>query len=183
MIMKQLTIADRRMQLWDDSPSLAAIDSQSVKIVPGISIATGIDGGKKINGRKRHIAVDSEGRPLAIYVGPANQHDGEAGLELLPELEEFDRLNLIRADIAYRGIFKKSTIYYGWETDTTQSPLLKEKGLVPQPNRWQVERSFGWLNAYRRLSKDYEKLPSSSESFISLSFCNMMLIRLMEYAI
>ena len=72
-------------------------------------IDRGIDGGKKINGRKRHIAVDVDGRLFGIYVGPANEHDGKGGLELLPKIDPIrERLEVIKADSAYGGIFAES---------------------------------------------------------------------------
>ena len=179
-IMNELVALDRLRNKRKKEPSLTAVDSQSVKMISGISIDTGIDGNKKINGRKRHIAVDVEGRLLAVYVGAVNEHDGVAGLELFAKLEQFHRLKLIRGDGAYGGIFAESATLFGWDTDTTQPAPSKDRGFVPQAQRWQVERSFAWLNSYRRLSKDYEKSPRSSEAFLCLSYCNMMLIRLAE---
>lgn len=182
LIMNSLVKLNREKIGRSATPSLLAIDSQSIKASPFISIERGIDGNKKVNGRKRHIAVDSEGLPLAIYVGKANQHDGEAGLELLPMLEaqKLERLELIRADNAYGGVFKEGALWYNWEVDTTQMPPT-EQGFVPQKNRWQVERSFGWLNFYRRLSKDYEKTPLAAMAFIALAFCSIILARIIDF--
>ena len=182
LIMRCLSAIDRLINAREEYPSLLAVDSQSVKLAPFINIARGIDGGKKINGRKRSIAVDIEGRFFSVHVGPANQHDGEAGLELLPDFEEINsRLQLIKADGSYGGLFAESAKIFGWKTDTTQNPPSKDKGFVPQKCRWQVERSFGWLNFYRRLSKDYERDPKSEESFIALAYCNMILARFEKY--
>ncbi len=179
--MIELTKIDRQEQGQKPSQSLLAVDSQSVKVGTGISIDKGIDGNKKINGRKRSIAVDIDGRIVAVHVGAANQHDGEAGLELLPKLTQFERLELFRGDSAYGKVFAEGAEIFGWITDTIQNPPSKDRGFVPQKQRWQVERTFGWLNSYRRLSKDYEKYPRSSEAFIALSYSNMILIRLHEY--
>lgn len=179
LIMCELSIIDRGISNREFEPSLIAVDSQSIKLAPMLNVARGIDGNKKINGRKRHIAVDCDGRLFAVYVGPADQHDGQAGLELFSQIESVSsRLKVIRADKAYRGIFKESATHFDWEVDTTQSPPSKKKGFVPESHRWQVERSFAWLNGYRRLSKDYERNPASSEAFISLAFINMMLARI-----
>jgi transposase len=178
LIMNTLTKQERIRQNRDIAPSLSIVDSQSVKSAPFICLDKGVDGHKKINGRKRHIAVDTLGLPLAIYVGKANQHDGEAGLELLALLDEMEneRLKVIRGDKAYRGTFTDSAIWYNWEVDTTQPPP-SEKGFVPAKNRWQVERTFGWINFYRRLSKDYEKTVTSSVAFLQLTFCNILIAR------
>ncbi|NME70696.1 IS5 family transposase [Flammeovirga aprica JL-4] len=179
LIMCELSILDRGLSHRELEPSLIAVDSQSIKLAPMLNVARGVDGNKKINGRKRHIAVDCGGRLFAVYVGPANEHDGHAGLELLSQVESVSsRLEVIRADKAYGGTFKKSAKYFDWKVDTTQSPPSKDRGFVPENHRWQVERSFAWLNGYRRLSKDYERDPASSEAFISLAFINMMLARI-----
>ena len=174
LIMNALSSMERVACDREPTPSLVAVDSQSIKAAPCINEDIGIDANKKINGRKRHIAVDTMGLPWAVYVGAAGQHDGEAGLELLYQLDglELERLHLIRGDFAYGGVFKDGAMWY----DTTQMPPT-QKGFVPQKNRWQVERSFAWLNGYRRLSKDYEKKSSSAEAFIALAFTDMILAR------
>ena len=182
LIMSCFSAIDRLLNSREEFPSLIAVDSQSIKLAPFMNLSRGIDGGKKINGRKRHIAVDIEGRLFAIHVGPANQHDGDAGQELLPKIDKISsRLQLIKGDTSYGGVFTKSANIFGWKTDTTQNPPSKDKGFVPQACRWQVERSFGWLNFYRRLSKDYERDPRSEESFIALAYCNMILARFEKY--
>ena len=88
---------------------MIAIDSQSIKSSSFISSETiGIDGGKKIRGRKRHIATDSEGILIAVYVSAADVHDGVAGLELLHQIEKkTQRLALIRTEGYYTGMYKK----------------------------------------------------------------------------
>jgi len=101
----------------------SAVDSQSVKKGSLISMDTGIDGGKNVNGRKRHLAVDSLGLPLALHVSAANKHDGQEGIELLWQLEKASsRLELIRADHAYQGHFTQCCDYYNWKVEVTQNP-------------------------------------------------------------
>ena len=93
-------------------PSMAAVDSQSVKKGPLVSQETGIDGVKNINGRKRDLAVDSIGLPLAVHVTAANLNDGMAGFDLLWQMdEESKRLSLVRADHAYQGEFQVAAAY------------------------------------------------------------------------
>lgn len=155
-----------------------AVDSQSVKMPAFINLDTGIDGNKKINGRKRHIAVDTLGLPLAIYVSGASVNDGKAGVELLPILDRTSpNLKLIRADAAYKGTFTEAANYCGYTVEVAQKPPT-EKGFVPEKGRWQVERSFAWLNFYRRLAKDYEKTVDSSVAFLQLAFISIILARL-----
>lgn len=160
--------------------SRVAVDSQSVKKGAFISIETGFDGGKMVNGRKRHLAVDSFGLPLAMHVSAANVHDGEGGIELLWQLNEAtDRLEVICADQAYGGYFKDCADIYQWKVEITQKPESKQ-GFVPQSGRWQVERSFGWFNFFRRLSRDYEKTVESSVTFMQTAFIDIILSRLTD---
>jgi transposase len=166
----------RREQLGLNAmPSMGAIDSQSVKIVPLINEDKGIDGNKKINGRKRHIIVDSAGLLLAVYVGAANENDGKEGVKLLPELQKnYENIEKITSDGAYRKTFEIEAKSCGIDVEITQKPE-SQQGFVPQKDRWQVERSFAWLNFYRRLSKDYEKKAQNSEIMIKLAFISVIL--------
>ena len=168
-----------RLQLGREaSPSMVAVDSQSVRKGPLVSSETGIDGGKNVNGRKRHIAVDSLGLPVTICVTTANVNDGQAGFDLLWRMEnKAPRLSLIRADAAYLGEFSTASTYFGWKVEVTQKPPSK-KGFIPQKGRWQVERSFAWLNFFRRLAKDYEKTTASAVAFIQIAFSSLILSKI-----
>ncbi|OMP75493.1 IS5 family transposase [[Flexibacter] sp. ATCC 35208] len=144
-VMSKVVRKERMMQGRNYAPSAAAIDSQSIKKSPFINIETGIDGGKHINGRKRHLAVDSLGLPIAISVSAADIHDSVGGFDLLWRIEKnSSRMKLIRTDMAYRGEFSDTVEkYYKWNIEITQKPPTV-KGFVPQTGRWQVERSFAW---------------------------------------
>lgn len=178
-ILNILVRKERKDTGRQEGASMAAIDSQSVRKVAFTSLDTGVDGGKRVNGRKRHIAVDSQGLPLAISVSAANMHDGEGAFDLLWRIEKGNpNMQLIRADGAYRGEFSEVvTEIYKWKIDISQKPE-SAKGFVPQTGRWQVERSFGWLNFFRRLAKDYERLAASSMAFIQLAFCSIIFARI-----
>jgi putative transposase len=182
LIMNDLTAFARQRRDRAASPSLLIVDSQSTKCAPFTDRDKGVDGHKKVNDRKRHIIVDSNGLPVAVRVTAANAADGEAALEMLPMLGalKLDRLRVVRADGAYKGAFTAAAAFYDWRVDTTQAPPPKDcpKVFLPQKNRWQVECSFGWLNFYRRLSKDYEKTAAAAAAFISLAFCAMMLAKI-----
>ena len=178
LIMSELVKLERIRQGRTGQASAAAIDSQSVKVVAFIKEETGIDGGKKVNGRKRHLLVDVKGLPLAIHVSSANTPDFLGGFELLAQTDGKEkRLKLIRADQHYAKHFKEAAQWFDIEVEITKKPN-SEKGFVPQTGRWQVERSFAWTNFYRRLSRDYEKLAESSVAFIQLMFINIILARL-----
>jgi putative transposase len=87
-MLKRLILLRRVQVGCDAAPDLGAIDSQRTKVVPLIHEAKGIDGNKKINGRKRHIIVASEGLLLTVYVGAADENDGKEGVKMLPELQK-----------------------------------------------------------------------------------------------
>lgn len=175
-ILDELVVKERQRQHKENTPSLLAIDSQSVKKVTFISQDTGIDGGKFVNGRKRHIFVDTLGLPWATYVTAANISDSEAGCLLSDQLKgKVPRLKVITADQGYKVTFiEHIKVNYKWTVEIGQKPE-STKGFVPQKNRWQVERSFAWLNFRRRLAKDYEKTIDSSEAVLRLAYISFIL--------
>ncbi|MBC8109729.1 MAG: transposase [Verrucomicrobia bacterium] len=138
-----------------------------------------MDGGKFINGRKRHIAVDCLGMPWAIVVTAANISDGAGGDNVAKKLAgKSDRLRRIKADKGYKeGFMERVKSIYGWEVEIVQKPE-SSKGFVPTGGRWVVERSFGWLNFKRRLSRDFEKTVESSEAMLQLGFIDVLIRRI-----
>lgn len=177
ILLGYLVQKERHRQNRNAEASLVAIDSQSVKTGTLISLDTGFDGHKLINGRKRQLAVDTLGLPLAMHVGAANIHDTEGGIELLWQIQEAsNRVEVICADKAYRGYFTTCAGYYKWTVEISQKPE-SHKGFVPQNGRWQVERSFAWFNFFRRLAKDYEKTVESSVAFMQTAFIDIILSR------
>ncbi len=167
--------ADRKAQ-----PSLVIIDSQSVKTTE-VGGEHGFDGGKKVNGRKRHIAVDTMGNLLKVLAHAANIGERDGAKRLLEELPEplWERLEKILADGGYDG-----TDFQAWVKDTFGVDLeislrpRDAKGFVVVPLRWVVERTFAWLGRYRRLSKDYEHLTENSEGMVYLASISRLLHRL-----
>jgi putative transposase len=178
-ILQSLVILERKRQGEEECPSLLAIDSQSVKTVQFISNEIGIDGNKKINGRKRTILVDTLGLPLAIQVSPANVSDNEAGIKALEGIRgTVPKMLKITADSGYKTTFTQYVKdNFGWNIEIAQKPE-SSKGFIPQKNRWQVERSFSWLNFRRRLFKDVEKLVESSEAMLQIAFISLIIKRL-----
>jgi transposase len=185
----ELLIQRRLQQERKITPSAVAIDSQSIKKTSFVSLDTGIDGNKRVNGRKRHLAVDSFGYPVVLCVTAANISDNEAGKTLADRLHAklqawstrhsiANRMTLIRGDNGYKtGFTDYVSKTYDWLVDISQKPESAQ-GFVPQRGRWQVERSYGWLNFRRRLSKDYEKTVESSEAMLHLAFISFLLPKL-----
>jgi putative transposase len=162
------------------SPRSAYLDSQAVKS-GGAGGETGYDAGKKISGRKRHIVVDSLGLLLVVMVTSASVLDAVAAedlLALLP-LARLPRLRVIWADQAYRRdhLFEWVAFWGQYRLEIVGRPE-GVVGWIHLPKRWVVERTFGWLVRYRRHSRDYERLPQSSEAMIYVSMINVMLHRL-----
>ena len=180
-VLDQLVAEERQRNARKISPSLLAFDSQSVKVSSYIEEETGIDGGKRINGRKRHMATDTLGLPLALHVSAGNISDSEAGKELARQLHgKVPRLKKICCDTGYKeGFVAYVKENHGWEVEIAQKPE-SSIGFVPQAGRWPVERSFGWLNFRRRLSKDYEKTVESSLAMLQIAFISFIILRLTE---
>jgi putative transposase len=166
------------------SPSAASLDSQTVKTTEAGG-DRGYDAGKKINGRKRHIVVDTLGLILAVAVHSAAIQDYDGARLVLARLSalgaRFKRLKLIWADSAYgrNGLpeWVKSTC--GWIVQTVLRPV-GVKGFVVLPRRWVVERTFAWIGRCRRHSKDYERTTESSEAMIYISMIQLMSRRLIR---
>ena len=172
-----LNVLERIQKDKEPTPSLGLVDSQSVTLNPMIS-NRGIDGNKKINGRKRHIFVDVLGRIYKTHIHPANQHDSPQGVNLLKNIKKIgERLNVIMGDKTYRGTFAKAVEAAGLKFEVPQRPKNK-KGFVVEAKRWVVERTFAWLNFFRRVVKDYERTIESAQTFLLLANISMCLWRI-----
>jgi putative transposase len=158
----------------------ASIDSQSVDASSG-GEARGRDNAKNVNGRKRHIIVDSLGLLLAVVVTAADVDDAVAAPEALRQLTDqpLGHVRRVFADAKYHN-----HALYAWVAENGSYALeivrrpKDSKGWVLLPIRWTVERTFAWLNKCRRLSVDREKSILSAEAMIYLAMIQMMLNRL-----
>jgi transposase len=158
----------------------ASIDSQSVDTTSG-GEERGRDNAKNVDGRKRHIVVDSMGLLLAVLVTAADVDDAKAAAELFARLDGQPMGKVVRmyADTKYHNFALYQWIEKNARWDLTIVRRPKEaEGWVLLPIRWTVERTFAWLGRCRRLSKDREKSVRSSEAFVKLAMIHLMLKRL-----
>ena len=161
------------------TPSGGCIDSQSARTAHG-GEAVGVDGGKMVRGRKRHIVTDTLGLLLVVLVTAANCDDGETAPKVLTELraDEFPRLAVVWADTKYRN----NNLDAGLATQDRLRVEVTSKpdgvtGFKPLKKRWVVEQAFGCLVRSRRLVRDFERLPETSAAMVKLSGIHRMACR------
>lgn len=170
----------RKAASRDPEPTAGIIDSQSVKADATVGAdSRGYDGGKKINGRKRHLVVDVLGLVLAVLVTPASTTDRDAATAMLPAMrEKYFRLKLIWADSGYSGALTS------WAAAALHLALTVVKrtedvtGFKVLPRRWVIERTNGWLMRTRRLARDYERKTACAEAMVLWSMTKLMSRRL-----
>ena len=166
---RELRIEVRQSAGREEEPSAAILDSQSIKCTES-SGSRGYDAGKKINGIKRHLLVDTLGLVLKVVVSTAAVQDRDGARLVLEQVKgKISRLQKIWADSGYAGQlieWVKTVCSWVLEIVKRSDPIHT---FEVQPKRWIVERTFGWLNRSRRLSKHYERDPESSEALVYIA--------------
>jgi transposase len=162
-------------------PTAALVDSQSIRTSSNVPEASqGIDAGKRIKGRKRHIVTDTMGLLLVVMVTAASIQDTTGGRMLM------DAVGVGFPSVAKAWVdsgYKRSVVERGAAYDIDVEVVSKregQKGFQPLPKRWAVERTFGWLALHRRLVRDYETLPNRSETMIRWAMIDNMSRRLTQ---
>jgi len=168
----------RKAQGRSRDPSVGIVDTQSVKSAESGG-STGFDAGKRVKGRKRHIIVDVLGLLLVVMVTAASVSDQSMIRPLALEAKQTSsRLKKLIGDEHYRGPMADEAARAAGLTIEVRRPPTNRAGFEPVPMRWHIEQSFGWMNHWRELSKEYTRNPRSSEAWIQVGFIGFMANRL-----
>ncbi|MCX5070970.1 IS5 family transposase [Streptomyces sp. NBC_00513] len=160
-------------------PTAAIVDAQSVKASPNApEESQGFDGGKKVKGRKRHIATDTLGLLLVLIVTAAGVQDSTGGKRILDTLAtQWPTVTKTWVDAGYNNGVVRHGAHLGIDVEVVARDK-EQKGFVVQPIRWRVEQTFGIMSRDKRLHRDYEALPDRSRSMIHWAMVNSMTTRL-----
>ena len=169
----------RRAADRDEQPTAAIMDSQTVKTSGNVAEESqGIDAGKRIKGRKRHLTTDTLGLILVLLITAGSVHDTVGGRGMVNQIAaRHPAITKIWVD----GTYQRSVIDLGMTHNIEVSVVSKEpnqRGFKPQPKRWAIERTLGWLMLRRRLVRDYEALPARSRTMIHWAMIDVMSRRL-----
>jgi transposase len=173
-----LRIADGRKE----GPTAAIFDSRTLQSTPESGGRAGYDGAKRRKGNKVHLAVDTLGHLLALFVSPADEQDRAhvADLAKRVQAETGETVEIAFVDQGYTGEnAADAAAEYGIKLEVVKLPTAK-RGFVLLPRRWVVERSFGWMARFRRLARDYERLPETLAGLHYLAFVMLMLKNVAE---
>lgn len=169
----------RLLEGREEIPTAAIFDSRTLQSTPESGARAGFDGAKKRKGSKVHMAVDTLGHLLALHVSAANEQDREHVGQLARDVQEVtgEKVQLAFVDQGYTGDYAQEQAQSeGIQLEVVKLPRAK-RGFVLLPRRWVVERSFGWAARFRRLSRDFERLPQTLAGLHFLTFAILFLQR------
>lgn len=178
-IVHDLRTVIRKAQGRKEQPSAVVFDARTLQSTPESGQRAGFDGHKKKKGSKVHMAVDTLGNLLSLIVTPANEQERAQVEKLSQEVQEVtgDTVELAYVDQGYTGDAPaKAAQENGINLFVVKLEEAK-RGFVLLPRRWVVERSFGWLARFRRLAKDYERLPQTVIGFHYMVFAILLLVK------
>lgn len=165
-----------------EQPSAAIFDSRTLQSSPESGGRAGYDGAKRKKGSKTHVAVDTLGHLLAVLVTPANAQDRAQVADLAQQVQAVTEqtVEVAFVDQGYTGeVAEQAAAEHGLRLEVIKLPEAK-RGFVLLPRRWVVERSFGWLARFRRLVRDFERLPDTLKGLHFLAFAILMLSRFFQ---
>jgi transposase len=168
----------------DSTPSAVIFDSTTRQSTPESGARAGYDGYKRRMGSKVHLAVDTLGHLLALHVTPANAQDREQVAQLAAAVQDAtgQAVEVAYVDQGYTGLAARdAAAHHGIDLMVVKLDQAK-RGFVLLPRRWVIERSFAWATRFRRLAKDYERLPEVVEGLYFLAFLSLILKRLLVFA-
>ena len=160
-----------------EQPTAAIFDSRTLQSSPESGPRAGYDGAKRKKGTKTHLAVDTLGHLLTLYVTPANEQDRAQVGQLAEQVQEVtgQSVQIAFVDQGYTGEDPAQAAQaQGLRLEVVKLPEAK-RGFVLLPRRWVVERSFAWATRFRRLARDYERLPETLAGLTFLAFAILML--------
>lgn len=160
-------------------PTAAILDSRTLQSTPESGARGGYDGAKRRKGTKVHMAVDTLGHLLALHVTPADEQDRAQVGVLASQIQQVtgENVSLAWVDQGYTGqAAVEAAQQHGIQLEVVKLPEAK-KGFVLLPRRWVVERSFGWATRFRRLVRDFERLPQTVAGLHFLAFASLFLKR------
>jgi transposase len=178
-IVDDLRAVLRLAQGRNEEPSAAIFDSRTLQSSPESGHRAGYDGAKRRKGSKVHLAVDTLGHLLALHVTSAKEQDRAQVGELAAAVQEVTggTVELAFVDAGYTGdAAAQAAQEQGIRLEVIKLPQAK-RGFVLLPRRWVVERSFAWMTRFRRLARDYERLPETLVGLHLLAFTVLMLHR------
>jgi transposase len=181
-IVHDLRVVLRLAEGRKGQPSAAIFDSRTLQSTPESGPRAGYDGAKRKRGSKVHMAVDTLGHLLALHVTAANEQDRAQVEQLAEEVQAVtgDAVEVAFVDQGYTGDQPaEAAAAHGMQLEVVKLPEAK-KGFVLLPRRWVVERSFAWVARFRRLARDYERLPATLAGFHFLAFMILLLKRFVE---